>query len=95
VDLCAQITETETPKRQIPHEVRHEVFRAKTVSRYPVHGKSPRRVTPGGREVTNTVMRWRAKDRRQQPGLPPEHAFSVTGLGIAILTVVVAVMFSV
>jgi len=27
--------------------------------------------------------------------LPPEHAFSVTGLGIAILTVVIAVMFSV
>jgi hypothetical protein len=45
--------------------------------------------------VTNTVLRWRAKDRRRQPGLPREHAFSVTVLGIAILTVVVAVMFSV
>ena len=43
----------------------------------------------------NTVMRWRAKDRRRQRALPPEHTFSVTVLGIAILTVVVAVMFSV
>ncbi|HEX3464333.1 MAG TPA: hypothetical protein VHS78_09835 [Candidatus Elarobacter sp.] len=41
------------------------------------------------------MTRWRAKDRRRQRGLPPEHDFSVTGLGLAVLAVVVAVMFSV
>jgi hypothetical protein len=45
--------------------------------------------------VTNTGMRWRAKDRRRERGWPPEYAFSVTGLGIAVLAVVIAVMFSV
>jgi hypothetical protein len=45
--------------------------------------------------VTNTVTRWRAKDRRRERGWAPEHAFSVTGLGIAVLAVVIAVMFSV
>ncbi|HYW55125.1 MAG TPA: hypothetical protein VFF00_07480 [Candidatus Elarobacter sp.] len=45
--------------------------------------------------MTNTVGRWRAKDRRRERGLPPEHDFSVTGMGIAVICVVVAVMFSV
>lgn len=35
------------------------------------------------------------KDRRRERNLPPEHDFSVAGIGIAVVCVVIAVMFSV
>jgi hypothetical protein len=96
VDLCAHIGKTETPNRQKPHGVRAGFSPAETVSCLPVHGKSVQTGDrQGGREVTNTVTRWRAKDRRRERGWRPEHDFSVTGLGLAVLAVVVAVMFSV
>jgi hypothetical protein len=34
-------------------------------------------------------------DRRRERSLPREHDFSVTGIGIAVVCVVIAVMFSV
>jgi hypothetical protein len=45
--------------------------------------------------LTNAGWRLRAKDRRNGPALPREHDFSVTGLGVAVICVVAAVMFSV
>ncbi|HEY0613163.1 MAG TPA: hypothetical protein VGC96_00925 [Candidatus Elarobacter sp.] len=45
--------------------------------------------------MTNAVGRWKAKERRSARALPREHDFSVTGLGIAVICVVAAVMFSV
>jgi hypothetical protein len=44
-----------------------------------------------------TLPGWRAraKERRRSKGLPPEYDFSGTTLGIAVVCVVVAVMFSV
>jgi hypothetical protein len=36
----------------------------------------------------------RAKDRRRSKVLPREHDFSVTGFGISVIAVVIAVMFS-
>jgi hypothetical protein len=47
------------------------------------------RLTRGVRERRN------GKDRRRERSLPREHAFSVTGIGIAVVCVVIAVMFSV
>ena len=45
--------------------------------------------------MTNTVGRWRArKNRRRDPALPREHDFTVAGLGISVICVVIAVMFS-
>ena len=35
------------------------------------------------------------KDRRRERSLPPEHDFSIAGIGIAVVFVVIAVMFSV
>jgi len=35
------------------------------------------------------------KDRRRDRDLPPEYDFSVTGIGISVICVVIAVMFSV
>jgi hypothetical protein len=42
-------------------------------------------------------MGWRAraKDRRQNKGLPPEYDFSATALGLSVVCVVIAVMFAV
>jgi hypothetical protein len=37
----------------------------------------------------------RRRERRRERDLPPEHDFSVTGIGISVICVVVAVMFSV
>lgn len=46
--------------------------------------------------MTNTVGRRAArKDRRSERDLPPEHDFSVTGIGISVICVVIAVMFTV
>jgi hypothetical protein len=45
--------------------------------------------------LTNAVERRRGKDRRRERRLPPEHDFSVVGMGIAVICVVIAVMFSV
>jgi len=46
--------------------------------------------------VTNAVGRWKArKDRRCAKALRPEHDFSVATVGIMVIGVVVAVMFSV
>ncbi|GEM_PF-2600855 len=46
--------------------------------------------------MTNTADRRRSrKVRRRERSLPPEHDFSVTGIGIAVVCVVIAVMFSV
>jgi hypothetical protein len=45
--------------------------------------------------LTNAGWRARAKDRRTGRALPREHDFSVTGLGVAVICVVAAVMFSV
>jgi hypothetical protein len=45
--------------------------------------------------LTNAGWRWKTKNRRTGRTLPREHDFSVTGLGIAVICVVTAVMFSV
>jgi hypothetical protein len=45
--------------------------------------------------ITIAGWRLRAKERRQSKKLPPEHDFSATVLGIAVVCVVIAVMFSV
>jgi hypothetical protein len=46
--------------------------------------------------LTNAAGRWKVrKDRRTAKGLRPEHDFSVAGIGLMVVCVVVAVMFSV
>jgi hypothetical protein len=45
--------------------------------------------------VTNAIGRRARKDRRRERDLPPEYDFSVAGIGISVIAVVVAVMFSV
>jgi hypothetical protein len=45
--------------------------------------------------ITIAGWRTRAKDRRQNKKLPPEYDFSATVLGIFVVCVVIAVMFSV
>jgi hypothetical protein len=45
--------------------------------------------------LTNAIGRRARKDRRRERDLPPEHDFSVAGIGISVICVVVAVMFSV
>ena len=46
--------------------------------------------------MTNVAGQGRArKDRRRERDLPPEHDFSIAGIGIAVVCVVIAVMFSV
>jgi hypothetical protein len=45
--------------------------------------------------LTNAVGRRARKDRRRERDLLPEHDFSVAGIGISVICVVVAVMFSV
>ena len=46
--------------------------------------------------MTNAAGRWRiGKDRRRERELPPEYDFSVAGIGISVICVVIAVMFSV
>jgi len=42
-----------------------------------------------------TIAGWRAKERRHNKKLPPEHDFSATVLGAAVVFVVIAVMFCV
>ena len=40
--------------------------------------------------------RWKPRrDRRREPELPREHDFSVAGIGISVICVVIAVMFSI
>jgi hypothetical protein len=46
--------------------------------------------------LTNAAGRWKVrKERRAHKGLRPEHDFSVTSIGIMVVAVVIAVMFSV
>ena len=46
--------------------------------------------------MTNVAGQGRVrKERRRERGLPPEHDFSIAGIGIAVVCVVIAVMFSV
>jgi hypothetical protein len=46
--------------------------------------------------VTDTVGRLKSrKDRRRERELAPEHDFSVAGIGISVICVVIAVMFSI
>jgi hypothetical protein len=42
-----------------------------------------------------TIAGWRAKERRHNKRLPPEYDFSATVLGMAVVFVVIAVMFSI
>jgi hypothetical protein len=46
--------------------------------------------------LTNAAGGWRArKERRSEKRLRPEHDFSVAGIGLMVVCVVVGVMFSV
>lgn len=45
--------------------------------------------------MTNAVGRRARKGRRRERELPPEYDFSVAGIGISVICVVVAVMFTV
>jgi hypothetical protein len=45
--------------------------------------------------VTNAMGRRARRDRRRSKDLPSEHDFSVAGIGISVIAVVVAVMFTV